>query len=53
MLLTATVPAALGAASGAAPAVATATSYGWGPIPMMSIYNKDSDLPVLPWNESL
>jgi hypothetical protein len=32
---------------------ATATSYGWGSIPMLSVYKADADLPVLPWKESL
>lgn len=50
LILSASVPAA---AATDAPAVATATSYGWGPIPMMSIYSKDADLPVLGWNEPL
>ena len=58
MVLTAAVPAssvvaAAAAAVGGVPLVATATSYGWGPIPMMNIYNKDSDLPVLAWNKPL
>ena len=52
MVLTATVPAS-SVAAGGVPLVATATSYGWGPIPMMNIYNKDSDLPVLAWNKPL
>jgi len=28
------------------------TAYGWAPIPMMSIYDKSTGLPVLPWNQS-
>lgn len=32
---------------------ATATSYGWGAIPMLSAYAKDYDLPVLPWNSTI
>eukprot|EP01052_Picozoa_sp_SAG31_P020137 SAG31_NODE_1501_length_8085_cov_3.043201_1_plen_944_part_10 len=31
----------------------TATAYGWGPIPLMNIYDKGTGLPVLPWNHSL
>jgi len=30
-----------------------ATAYGWGPIPLMNAYDKDIDLPVLPWNHTL
>eukprot|EP00797_Seminavis_robusta_P034174 Sro80_g043100.2 (222) ;mRNA; f:62557-63222 len=30
-----------------------ATSYGWGSVPMMTIYDKATDLPVLPWNEKI
>ena len=30
---------------------ATATSYGWGSIPMLTVYRADADLPVLPWKE--
>ena len=29
------------------------TSYGWGPIPMLSAYDEESNLPVLPWNETI
>lgn len=29
------------------------TSYGWGSVPMMTIYDRGSGLPVLPWNEAL
>ena len=47
LILSASVPATVTATA------ATATSYGWGPIPMMNIYNKDSDLPVLAWNKTL
>ena len=32
---------------------ATATSYGWGSIPMLTAYKADADLPVLPWKEAL
>jgi len=28
------------------------TAYGWAPIPMLSIYDKSTGLPVLPWNQS-
>jgi len=30
-----------------------ATAYGWGPIPLMNAYDKATDLPVLPWNQTL
>ena len=28
------------------------TAYGWGAIPMMTVYEKETGLPVLPWNTS-
>ena len=31
----------------------TRTSYGWGSIPMMTLYDKGTDLPVLGWNEEV
>jgi hypothetical protein len=36
-----------------APETVVATAYGWGPVPLMSIYDKGSGLPVVPWNCSL
>jgi hypothetical protein len=30
-----------------------ASSYGWGPIPMLSAYDVQTGLPVLPWNATL
>jgi sialate O-acetylesterase len=33
--------------------VIVATSYGWGSVPMLSIYDAGTDLPVLPWRGSL
>ena len=30
-----------------------ATAYGWAPIPMMSVYDEATGLPVLPWNRSI
>ena len=35
------------------PATVVASAYGWGPIPMLSAYDKATGLPVLPWNKSL
>ena len=32
--------------------VVVASRYGWGAVPMLSIYDKDTDLPVLPWREN-
>ena len=29
------------------------SSYGWAPIPMLSLYDRATDLPVLGWNASL
>lgn len=34
-------------------AVITASSYGWGPIPLMSAYDVVTQLPVLPWKRNL
>lgn len=50
MTLTAPVPAGATAV--------TATSYGWGDIPMLTVYRadmegEDGQLPVLPWNRTL
>ena len=28
------------------------TAYGWGAIPMMTVYDRSTSLPVLPWNSS-
>ncbi|CAB9499160.1 Sialate O-acetylesterase [Seminavis robusta] len=30
-----------------------ATSYGWGSVPLMTLYDKGTDLPVLPWKEKI
>jgi len=30
-----------------------ATSYGWGALPLLTVYDKGTDLPVLPWKEFL
>jgi sialate O-acetylesterase len=43
----------LTAATGDAKDAIVATSYGWGSIPMMTIYDIGTGLPVLPWNEKL
>merc|ERR1711924_220600 len=32
---------------------ADATQYGYGAIPMMSVYDSQTGLPVLPWNMTL
>jgi len=45
MSLTAPVP--MGAISSV-----VATAYGWGPIPMMNMYDAITRLPVLPWNRT-
>jgi len=34
-------------------ATVTASSYAWGPIPMMNAYDVASGLPVLQWNEAM
>ena len=31
----------------------TASRMGWGPIPMLSAYDTESDAPVLPWDRVL
>ena len=38
---------------GGASVTVEATAYGWAPIPMMSVYDKATGLPVLPWNRSI
>ena len=43
----------LTATSGDSKDAIVATSYGWGSVPMMTIYDKGSDLPELPWNEKV
>jgi sialate O-acetylesterase len=50
--ITFTVPnlARLSAAAQAGPP--TASAYGWGANPMMTVYDKGTDLPLLPWNSS-
>ena len=30
-----------------------ATAYGWGDVPLLSAYDKQSGLPVLPWNRTV
>lgn len=30
-----------------------ASSYGWGSVPMLTVYDAGTDLPVLPWNRSI
>jgi sialate O-acetylesterase len=30
-----------------------ATSYGWGSVPLLTIYDRESNLPVLPWKETI
>ena len=32
--------------------VVTGSAYGYGSIPMLSVVNRDTRLPVLPWNTS-
>ena len=44
MLLSALLPV-----NASASAKVVGSRYGWGPIPMMSVYDVESDLPVLPW----
>jgi hypothetical protein len=43
------------AASGIAPVAPAVlgSAYGWGSIPLLSAYDAGTDLPVLPWNESV
>ena len=38
---------------GALSVTVEATAYGWAPIPMMSVYDTATGLPVLPWNRSI
>ena len=39
---------AAGAAAAGAP---VASRYGWGAVPMLSVYDKETGLPLLPWSE--
>ena len=50
--LTLTAP---GAPAQSAPGAPVASRYGWGAVPMLSVYDKQTGLPVLPWwsNHSL
>ena len=36
----------------ARPSVASA-AYGWGSVPMMSLYDAETDLPGIGWNETV
>ena len=49
LLLEAELPA-----GGPTPAgLVLATAYGWGDVPMLSAYDKQTGLPVLPWNRTV
>lgn len=53
--LTLTVPNMVEGATLSAAALAgppTASAYGWGANPMMTVYDKGTELPLLPWNSS-
>ena len=30
-----------------------ASAYGWGSVPMLSLYDAETDLPVVGWNETV
>ena len=49
LVLTAALPAEVGAAD----ATVVASAYGWGPVPLMSAYDVETGLPVLPWYVSV
>ena len=49
--LTLTAAAAPLAGAGAGPPVAS--RYGWGAVPMLSVYDKQTGLPLLPWSEKV
>jgi sialate O-acetylesterase len=49
--LTLTAAAAPLAGAGAGPPVAS--RYGWGAVPMLSVYDKQTGLPLLPWSETV
>ena len=38
-------------AAGAAAGAPVASRYGWGAVPMLSVYDKETGLPLLPWSE--
>jgi len=46
------VPPSGGPPAAASP-LATRSAYGWGPIPLLTAYDRGTALPVLPWNRSL
>ena len=49
--LTLTAAAAPLAGAGAGPPLAS--RYGWGTVPMLSVYDKGTGLPLLPWSEKV
>ena len=49
--LTLTAAAAPLAGAGAGPPLAS--RYGWGAVPMLSVYDKGTGLPLLPWSEKV
>lgn len=40
-------------ATGLGPAKPIASRYGWGAVPMLAYYDKQTQLPVLPWSEKV
>ena len=47
-----TVPDAESLSAAARAGPPTASAYGWGANPMMTVYDIGTDLPLLPWNSS-
>ena len=42
-----------GSGSGLLGGVAVASAYGWGSVPMMSLYDAETNLPVIGWNKTI
>ena len=43
--------AGVGAGAGAGVGAPVASRYGWGAVPMLSVYDKHTGLPLLPWSQ--
>ena len=42
-----------GSGSGLLGGAAVASAYGWGSVPMMSLYDAETNLPVIGWNKTI
>ena len=48
-----TLTAAAAPLAGAGAGTPLASRYGWGAVPMLSVYDKGTGLPLLPWSEKV